>query len=638
MSFQLMPQHKPMQTHKLEAYADTQARSLCHNQSIRSDLVSEGKSVHWGSRLGVVLAVAGSAVGLGNFLRFPGQAAQNGAGAFMIPYFIALLLVGIPLAWAEWSMGRFAGVRGFHSAPGIFIALCRNRLAGYLGMFALLIPMMIYTYYVVIEAWCLGYAYYYLRGTLMMGSDPDKYSEFFVWFTGQGADGEVIGFTGTPIVIFVAITFFLNFFLIVRGLNNGIELFCKIAMPAMIICALCVLVRVLTLGTPELNTQAIEKQYTQLLEKSPDDPTRIFWLARAQWQNDQIEESKKTAAKGVQKIVDLGKEKSSQFHLIGVELSKMVAGNPPEFENQSTVGGLNFMWNPDYSKLMNPMTWLAAVGQIFFSLSVGFGVIINYASYMRKRDDIALSGATACVTNEFFEVCLGGLITLPAAFIFLGTAAATFSTFGLGFNALPNVFALMPGGQIFGFLWFFMLFLAAMTSSLSMLQPVNAFFEEGLGLKRYGSAILLGIVTIIGSGFVLYYSKDLTALDNIDFWCGTFLIVVLALIQSIIYGWVFGTERGMAELDRGALIRVPRFLSFVLKYVTPLFLAVILLATTVMSGPTYWENLQNDAVARRSVLLIGVAAVFLLIVIAIANYRWKRDGKFEAVFKDKDSE
>ena len=135
--------------------------------------------MYWGSRLGVVLAVAGSAVGLGNFLRFPGQAAQNGGGAFMIPYFIALLLVGIPLAWAEWSMGRYAGTNGFHSAPGIFASLCKTKWASFMGMLALLIPLMIYTYYIIIEAWCLGYAWHYLSGNLNLGNDADAYGEFF---------------------------------------------------------------------------------------------------------------------------------------------------------------------------------------------------------------------------------------------------------------------------------------------------------------------------------------------------------------------------------------------------------------------------------------------------------------------------
>lgn len=98
---------------------------------------------------------------------------------------------------------------------------------------------------------------------------------------------------------------------------------------------------------------------------------------------------------------------------------------------------------------------MAAASQIFFSLSVGFGVIINYSSYLKKKDDIALSSTTAVAGNEFCEVSLGGLITIPAAFIFLGAAGTTGGTFGLGFQTLPLVFAHMPAGQLFGFLWFF---------------------------------------------------------------------------------------------------------------------------------------------------------------------------------------
>ena len=216
----------------------------------------------------------------------------------------------------------------------------------------------------------------------------------------------------------------------------------------------------------------------------------------------------------------------------------------------SVLGGLGFMWNPQPEKLWEPETWLAASGQIFFSLSVGFGIVINYASYLRQNDDVVLSGLTASSMNEFFEVCLGGLITLPAAFIFLGTAAAGFGTFGLGFNALPNVFAVMPGGQFFGFLWFFMLFVAAITSSLSMLQPVIAFFEEGLGLKRHASATLLGLVAAMGAGFVAYFSEKTMALETFDFWVGTLLIFILAFVQAVLYGWGFGIERGEREDSR----------------------------------------------------------------------------------------
>ncbi|MBL9083084.1 MAG: hypothetical protein JNK76_14815, partial [Planctomycetales bacterium] len=215
-----------------------------------------------------------------------------------------------------------------------------------------------------------------------------------------------------------------------------------------------------------------------------------------------------------------------------------------------------------------------------------FGIIINYASYLRKKDDVALSSLTSASINEFFEVCLGGLITLPAAFIFLGASALTMGTFGLGFNALPNVFAVMPAGRFFGFVWFLMLFLAAITSSISMLQPVLAFLEEGLGLRRRGAVVLLFVVTAIGSGFTVYFSKGLTALDTFDFWVGTFLIYTLAMFQTILYGWVFGIERGEKELHHGAHLHVPRLVQYILKYVAPAYLLVIF-------GTFSWQSLLS---------------------------------------------
>lgn len=508
----------------------------------------------WGTRIGVILAVAGSAVGLGNFLRFPGNAAQNGGGAFMLPYFIGLIVLGIPLAWAEWTMGRYAGVRGFNSAPGVFSVIWRHPLSKYLAVFALLIPLMIYMYYVVIEAWCLSYAYHYAVGSLQLGDDAQAYQDFFAKMVGMGADGALFaGNGGSTIIYFIMVTFALNFFLIYRGVTKGIETFCKFAIPLMVVCAIFVLVRVLTL-----------------------DPADVL-------------------------------------------------------------AGLNFMWKPDPEALRNPGTWLAASGQIFFSLSVGFGVIINYASYLRKKDDVVLSGLTACSMNEFFEVCLGGLITLPAAFIFLGAAVGAQGTFGLGFNALPNVFAVMPGGQFFGFLWFFMLFLAAITSSLSMLQPVIAFFEEGFGLRRQASSTLLGLITLMGSGFIVYFSKDMKALDTVDFWVGTLLIFILAMIQSVIYGWIFGIDRGEREAHEGAHMRIPRVVQYMLKYVTPLYLLAIFLGVVFYKDPNtgmtqvngYVQSFQQDLVARISILFVVGVTFFLLIMIGLAGRRWEREGRFD---------
>jgi len=506
----------------------------------------------WGSRIGVILAVAGSAVGLGNFLRFPGQAAQNGGGAFMIPYFVSLLILGIPMCWSEWAMGRYGGARGFNSAPGIFGVIWKNPLAKYVGSIAVIIPLIIYMYYVVIEAWCLGYAYNYLTGDLMLGSDSAAYGAFFGRFVGIAGNGFLYADGQGQVIWFIALVFLLNFALIYRGVSKGIETLCKYAMPLMALFALCVLVRVLTLGTPD-----------------------------------------------------------------------------PAHPDQSVLGGLGFMWNPDFAKLADPKTWLAASGQIFFTLSVGFGIILNYASYVKRKEDIALSALTASSMNEFFEVCLGGLITLPAAFIFLGIAAGTMGTFALGFNALPNVFALMPGGRFFGFVWFFMLFLAAITSSVSMLQPVIAFLEEGFDLARKTSTTLLGLLTALGCGFVIYFSKGLVALDTFDFWVGTTLIFVLGMLQVSIYGWVFGVERGEKELHQGAQIRVPRFIQFILKYISPVYLLVIFVSFCYSNVPGYVAAIRQDPVALSSVaVILAILALFFFLTF-LAGKRWTASGRLD---------
>jgi SNF family Na+-dependent transporter len=253
-------------------------------------------------------------------------------------------------------------------------------------------------------------------------------------------------------------------------------------------------------------------------------------------------------------------------------------GTPnPAKPDQNLINGLGYMWNPNLEPLKNPEAWLAAAGQIFFTLSVGFGIIINYASYLRPNDDVALSSLSATSMNEFSEVCHGGLITIPASFIFLGAVAMgqMDSSFHVGFVALPNVFDAMWGGRAFGFMWYFMLFIAAIAASVSMLQPCIAFLEEGFGLKRHASAAMLGMIAAIGCGFVLYFSKNSLALDTLDFWVGTLMIFLLAMFQTWLYGWVLGIERGNEELHRGAQLKVPYFVQYVLKYVTPLYLLAI---------------------------------------------------------------
>jgi len=484
---------------------------------------------------------------LGNFLRFPGQVAQYGGGAFMVAYFISFLLIGLPICWAEWTMGRYGGQRGFHTTVGIFNAVTRHPVGKYLGIIGIIIPVIIYMYYVLIEAWCLGYAVNFMAGRMNF-TDASQVGEFFVAFTGAAADGTGLGFKGiSQVGIFLILCFGLNFYLIYRGLSKGIELFCKYAMPALIVLAVIILIRVLTLGTPD-----------------PAQPQNSINAGLGfMWNPNKVllVESSVDATTGA-----VTTSETPVFGSRFIEEAEARAATDPALEIRRT--GIR-------EQLKNPQLWLAAAGQIFFSLSVGFGIIMTYASYLNKEDDVVLSGLAATSANEFCEVALGGLITIPAAVAFLGAAGAVGSTFALGFNVLPMVFSEMPAGGFFGFLFFFLLFLAAVTSSLSMLQPGIAFLENALNINRRQSVAILGFITGVGTLLVVYFSRDLKALDTLDFWVGTFLIFILATFQIIVFAWVFGIPDGFEEAHKGASMRIPRFFGPIMKYVTPLFLLAI---------------------------------------------------------------
>ena len=559
----------------------------------------------WNSRIGVILAVAGSAVGLGNFLRFPGQAAEYGGGAFMLAYFISFILIGLPICWADWAMGRHGGQAGFNSAPGIFNYIARKPAFKYLGAIGVLIPVIIYMYYVYIEAWCLGYSVNFLTGNMDFSTIEDS-SEFWGNFIGIGKNGSAIGFGLGQVGIYLVFVFALNFVLIYRGLSRGIELFCTYAMPTLLIIAVLILLRVLTLGTPDSN----------LPDRNVNNGLGFMW--------NPVKHVVETKQEDGNWILD--KQIVDRDLLISAHASAAAKPDTTRVRKVTVK-----------EQLLNPQLWLAAAGQIFFSLSVGFGVIITYSSYLSKKDDIVLSGLAATSANEFCEVALGGLITLPAAVTFLGVAGvAGMGTFGLGFNVLPMVFANMAFGHFFGFLFFFLLFLAAVTSSLSMLQPGIAFLEESLKINRKQSVAILGMITAIGCGFCVYYSADVKALDTMDFWVGTFLIFILSTLQIINFGWILGVKEGFQIAHEGAAMRIPHIFKFIMKYISPLFLILIFamwVATNVFglnfqTGNAEYSSYVRDLfiepnkVAWLSLSLIGlVAALFIWLIALNPNYK-----------------
>ncbi|NMC44832.1 MAG: sodium-dependent transporter [candidate division Zixibacteria bacterium] len=504
----------------------------------------------WGTKLGVIMAVAGSAIGLGNFLRFPVQAAQNGGGAFMIPYIAALLLIGVPMMWVEWTAGRYGSGFGHSSAPGIFQSLWpKNPAAKYIGVLGLVGPLVIIMYYVYIESWTLAYSYYSLTGALTQAGHEGSLRSFLAglqglernqYFSGMGA-----AFT------FFLITFLANMAVVYFGIKGGIERFCNIAMPVLLIFGLLLAVRVLTLFAP--------------------NPAHPDW---------------------------------------------------------SSTNGLGFLWNPDFSALKSPRVWLAAAGQIFFTLSLGMGVILTYASYVRKQDDVALSGLTAAGTNEFAEVVLGGSIIIPAAFAFFGPEAmvdiAHSGSFNLGFVTMPAIFSEIPLSWLFSFFWFFMLFLAGITSSISLSQPLIAFLEDEFKLSRRKAVLVLAItVFLLCQPGIWFLSHGV--IDDLDFWGGNFVIVLGATVEIIIVAWIFGIDKTWSELETGAKLKIPRFFKFVIKYVTPVLLLAIL-------GAWFFEDwipviMMENVPAENVPYVLGtrLALVAVIVVLCImVRIAWQR--------------
>ena len=509
----------------------------------------------WATKIGLILALAGNAVGLGNFLRFPVQAAGNGGGAFMIPYFIALILVGIPLMWTELAMGRFGGHQGHGTMPGIFSLLWRHPAAKYFGVLGLLLPITVFIYYLCVESWTLGFAFFSLSGKYSGALTQEAMGGFLRGYQGIARNDYFHGIYWA--YFFFIATAAINFYVLRRGIQGGIERLANIGMPLLIIMAIALVVRVLTLGTPDLS--------------KPD---------------------------------------------------------------QSVMNGLGFIWNPDLRALANPKVWLAAAGQIFFTLSVGFGAIQAYSSYLGKNDDVALAGVATVSTNEFCEVICGGTIAIPIACAFFGVAAtqaiAQGGSFNLAFQSMPIVFQHLPLGNIFGFMWFFLLFIAGVTSSVALTLPAVTFFVDELGWTRKKAVNVISIFTFAASNLVIFYLAH-GFMDELDFWAGTFGVVLLAFIEIVVFFWVFGKDNAWEEITRGAEIKVPRFFRFVMKYVTPLFLIAILgtwarsdLIKVFMMEGVSSENRPYVLGAR--LLMLAIVAGFTILV-AIASRRGSFSGK-----------
>lgn len=467
----------------------------------------------WGSRVGLVLAMAGNAVGFGNFLRFPVQAVQNGGGAFIIPYLVSFLILGIPLLMIEWSSGRFGGRFGHHSTPFIMGSMDKRWIWKYVGVFGIFSNIAIASYYCYLESWTISYIFHSLFGTF----DGLSQLEVAVFFTNYL--DVTTSTTGIPYeaLIFFLLCLALNTWILSKGLSGGVEKVAKIGVPMLIVFGIFLAVKGITL-------------------KAGEDGAI----------ND-------------------------------------------------GVVGLNFLWTPDYSSLANPKVWLAAAGQIFFTLSVGMGSIQCYASYLKKNDDIALNSMSAGWMNEFVEIVLGSAIIIPIAIGYLGIDKVVELTgiggLGLGFRTMPYLFeqwgpilSALAGVSFFGLLFF-----AGITSSLAMGTPGMSFMMDEFKWSRPKAAIGFGtVIMLLGLPTIFFFAEGV--FDEYDYWAGTVSLVVFALLEAVLFSWVFGLKKGWREITEGADIKIPLIYRFIIKYITPVVLILVFTGALIRPANDDWSN------------------------------------------------
>ncbi|MFN4012437.1 MAG: sodium:calcium symporter [Aquificaceae bacterium] len=487
----------------------------------------------WASKIGLIFAAAGNAVGLGNLLRFPSKVALYGGGAFMIPYFISLFLLGLPLMILEWVIGRYAGSKGHGSMTGIMGSLFHHaNWARVLGSIGVAIPFLIVCYYIYIESWTLGFAVLSLFGQMpepVISQDYKTamapYVEFFKSYTNPSFFA----------VLFLVITLLINWYLLQRGVVKGIELTAKIGIPALLLMGIFLAVVSLSIR----------------------------------------------GGRGLE--------------------------------------GLIFIYKPDFSRIWDPQVWLEASGQIFFTLSLGMGAIATYASYVKAREDVLKAGLWTAGINEFVEVVIGASIAIPAAFAMFGSLAvhalAQEGTFRLGFMSMPAVLMALPFGWLLSTIWFFLLFIAALTSSLALTQPLIALFEDEMRWS-HSKAVNVSMLMVSVGAFLSAFVPGF--IDEVDFWAGTFLLVFFALLEIIVFVWIFGVHKFHHELTRDVFVKIPKSLVYFFAIASPIFLVVLIYNWGVIQAPKVLSNTSLEVMVARMFI---ISTLVLLAFVAIESRR-----------------
>ncbi|GAB3223069.1 sodium-dependent transporter [Glycomyces halotolerans] len=482
---------------------------------------------NWGTRVGFILAAIGSAVGLGNIWRFPGVAYENGGGAFLVPYLVALLTAGIPLLIMEFTLGRrFKG-----SAPVAFRRLNKN--AEFIGWWQVAISVIIAVYYAAIIGWAAWFTYFAIGQT--WGEDTENF--LLADFLQAGAIDD-FGTWLPDLTIVLAAVWAVTLFIIAGGVRKGIETANKIFIPLLVLMFGVLVVQALTLD--------------------------------------------------------------------------------------GAVDGLGAFFTPQWDQIGNAQVWVSAYGQIFFSLSIGFGIMITYASYLKRKSDITTSAFTVGLANSSFELFAG-----IGVFSVLGYMALQSGTpideqvstgVGLAFIAFPAIVNTLPyAAGLFGVLFFASLTIAGLSSLISIVQVPVAAVEDRFGVSRGLSTLLVGGALALTSLALFPTVNGLMLLDVGDFFINQFGIAVAAPVSIVAVVWLLWKWKDLREnANATSIFKIGPIWLVCLGIITPLILGYMLVQniTDVITGDeavaTYSENQTIGWSIAGGALAFGIILALIL--------------------------
>lgn len=441
----------------------------------------------WSARSGFIIAAIGSAVGLGNIWRFPYVAYENGGGAFLIPYLIAIFAAGLPLLFLDYAVGH-----KYRKAPPTAYKKLMNSEA--LGWWQVMVTLLIGIYYASVLSWAGSYMFYSIGQ--QWGTDTEKF--FFTSYL-QNGEGLAFGFVPT-LFIGLVIVWAVVMFILYGGVKKGVELSNKIFIPLLLIL----------------------------------------------------------------------------FSILVVQALRL----------PGAVDGLNAFFTPNWEAMTNYKVWLAAFGHIFFSLSVGFGIMLTYSSYLKRKTNLTGSGLVVALANSSFEILAG--IGIFAALGFMAYSAGSSvdevvsGGIGLAFIAFPKIISsLGAGGDLFGFLFFASLTVAGVTSMVSILQVPIAAFQDKLGWSRKRAVTIIAGGSAIVSTILFSTHSAITFVDIIDYFANNIGIVGGGLLSIILVTWFRRPllKELQQHVNQYSSIKLGLGWNILLTIVTPLSLLVALALT-----------------------------------------------------------